>query len=193
MDPDAVKQEEFQPLETGLLLRKDHLTWLLHLINSIPQSPSDLVHFCVSCSRYLMLPEDPVRHKHQDGQSPHLLLPLIRVQRSNHSMIDGGNCYVNVQALSAIQVPIGDVLSHMLPHPSRHGVTGVTQKVSCMYVHPPTSSPAKWQGAILSGKCAYRLCERVFPNRQTHLRQYGITPQFCSISCKLKTWYRCNQ
>ncbi|CAM6090729.1 unnamed protein product [Calypogeia fissa] len=177
-------------IDPHLLLRKDHFAWLFHILRSIPQSNSDSVHFCVSCNRYLMPEEDPTLHKHQFPQGPHHLFPLIRVQTGTGM---GGNYYVSVQVLRDIQVPIGDVLSHMLPHPPRHGVNGVGHKVRCMYLHPPASSQAKWQGAMLSGKCAYKDCERVFPNRHSHLRLYGVTPQFCSISCKLKTWVRCNK
>lgn len=198
VNPDSyVKEEEFREeselleIDPGLLLRKDHLSWLFHLINSIPQTPCESVHFCISCGRFLMMEEEPMLHMHQPFQGPHHLLPLIRVPGMDYGMAD--NYYVRVELLDEIQVPIGDVLSHALPHPPRHGLNGVPQKARCMYVRPQTTLKEKSRGVVLSGKCAYRHCERVFHNRQSHLKVYGITPQFCSISCKLNTWLCCNK
>ncbi|CAM6095774.1 unnamed protein product [Calypogeia fissa] len=199
IDPMEVKEEDGMELEIdpGLLLRKDHLSWLFHLINSIPMNPADYsANFCISCCRYVM-PEELIsthRHLEQTSQVPRHLFPLIFVQWRDNGML-GGDYYVSVQALRELQVPIGDVMSHVLPHPHprlvRTNVAG-SNLARCLYVHPQQSREEMWQGAMISGKCAYRHCERIFNNRQSHLRLYGITPQYCSISCKIRTWLSCN-
>ncbi|CAM6098077.1 unnamed protein product [Calypogeia fissa] len=115
--------EEFATLEIdpGLLLRNGHLSWLFHLVYPISMNSTDqALHFCINCSRYLASHEQAMNHSYQhqlaQGSCSHRLYPMIVVQCRDNELGEV-DYYVSVQALREIQVPIGDVMSHVLHHP----------------------------------------------------------------------------
>ncbi|CAM6085670.1 unnamed protein product [Calypogeia fissa] len=203
-EEEKIKEEEdlcdTLEIDPGLLLRNGHLSWLFHFVYSIPINPTDqALHFCINCSRYLASNEQASSHSyqhHQPAQGLDRLYPLILVQCSRGNEMGEVEYYVSIQALKEIRVPIGDVMSHLLqyPHPWLIRMSGAGSDLArCVYLHPRRNSKEEmWQGEMQSGRCAYRHCEKVFNNRQSHLRIYGIVPQFCSINCKIKSWLSCH-
>lgn len=132
-------------------------SWLFRFVFSVSMNPADQpINFCITCGRYLASHEQATRHSyqppHQPVEGPHHLYPPILVQRTGDG-IGEVDYYVSVQALKEIQVPVGDVLSHLLtdPHPWLSRMCGARNNLArCLYLHPRDSKEEIWQ---LKGKC----------------------------------------
>ncbi|CAM6085789.1 unnamed protein product [Calypogeia fissa] len=189
-----------QPPIKVLALKPGQHAWLCDLVHYIPseiqrdtpiermlqannfaRSDFDRVWFCICCSRGLYKTEDP--RVHQALDPPHTRESLVEVVNS------GGGYHIHSRTLTNLQVPVGDVLSHVISHPYTDG----NLPHQCVYVHPNRGKMNVVANCNQVFNCATTGCDSVlsWTARDAHHQLYAHMPQFCSISCKLRTYAAC--